>query len=144
MKWRRRRRVAWLLFGLSCVLFLAIPASMFVECGVECYGVSLDMSLGAFWFTCQGMYRWDWCLVVTEFRPESWLWPEVRKLTTPYVDVYGVPTWMPFVLCAIITIVAFRRSRRYPPGHCQSCGYDLTGNVSGRCPECGDAVKAMG
>jgi hypothetical protein len=22
--------------------------------------------------------------------------------------------------------------------HCQKCGYDLTGNVSGRCPECGE------
>lgn len=23
------------------------------------------------------------------------------------------------------------------PGHCRKCGYDLTGNVSGVCPECG-------
>ncbi len=27
---------------------------------------------------------------------------------------------------------------RYPPGHCRKCGYDLTGNESGTCPECGD------
>ena len=27
-----------------------------------------------------------------------------------------------------------------PSGHCQSCGYDLTGNTSGRCPECGEAI----
>jgi predicted Zn-ribbon and HTH transcriptional regulator len=27
---------------------------------------------------------------------------------------------------------------------CQKCGYDLTGNVSGRCPECGEAVKLKG
>ncbi len=27
--------------------------------------------------------------------------------------------------------------RRFPAGHCRKCGYDLTGNVSGRCPECG-------
>ncbi len=26
------------------------------------------------------------------------------------------------------------------PGHCGNCGYNLTGNVSGRCPECGEAV----
>lgn len=32
-----------------------------------------------------------------------------------------------------------RRRRRIPPGRC-ACGYDLTGNVSGRCPECGRAV----
>ena len=28
--------------------------------------------------------------------------------------------------------------RRFPAGHCQKCGYDLTGSVSGRCPECGE------
>lgn len=27
-----------------------------------------------------------------------------------------------------------------PPGHCWKCGYDLTGNVSGVCPECGTKV----
>jgi hypothetical protein len=30
--------------------------------------------------------------------------------------------------------------RQYPPGFCQKCGYNLTGNVSGRCPECGEPV----
>lgn len=25
----------------------------------------------------------------------------------------------------------------YPPGHCKQCGYNLTGNVSGNCSECG-------
>jgi hypothetical protein len=24
------------------------------------------------------------------------------------------------------------------PGHCQTCSYDLTGNTSGVCPECGE------
>ncbi|MHC5112072.1 MAG: hypothetical protein ACYTHJ_19590 [Planctomycetota bacterium] len=28
----------------------------------------------------------------------------------------------------------------YPAGMCQICGYDLTGNESGQCPECGEAV----
>jgi hypothetical protein len=31
--------------------------------------------------------------------------------------------------------------RRSAPGHCGSCAYDLTGNVSGTCPECGRAVE---
>jgi len=30
-----------------------------------------------------------------------------------------------------------RKANRYPVGHCQACGYDLTGNVSGVCSECG-------
>jgi hypothetical protein len=29
---------------------------------------------------------------------------------------------------------------RFLPGHCQKCGYNLTGNVSGVCPECGERV----
>jgi hypothetical protein len=28
-----------------------------------------------------------------------------------------------------------------PPRHCQTCGYDLTGNVSGICPECGTPIE---
>ena len=27
------------------------------------------------------------------------------------------------------------------PGHCSKCGYDLTGNESGVCPECGSVTK---
>jgi hypothetical protein len=30
-----------------------------------------------------------------------------------------------------------RVPKEYPEGFCQGCGYDMTGNVSGRCPECG-------
>jgi hypothetical protein len=30
-----------------------------------------------------------------------------------------------------------RRPRR---GHCGECGYNLTGNVSGVCPECGSTI----
>jgi enoyl-CoA hydratase/carnithine racemase len=34
---------------------------------------------------------------------------------------------------------------RFPPGppKCEICEYDLTGNVSGRCPECGHATPAV-
>ena len=32
------------------------------------------------------------------------------------------------------------RPRAPRPGHCRNCGYDLTGNLSGICPECGAAV----
>ena len=52
-----------------------------------------------------------------------------------------VPLWIPLVLIALPTFILWLRDRRHPRGHCQRCGYNLTGNVSGRCPECGH--KAM-
>ncbi len=39
-------------------------------------------------------------------------------------------------------LVSWRiESKRIPPGHCKKCSYNLTGNVSGICPECGTAVE---
>jgi hypothetical protein len=56
-----------------------------------------------------------------------------------------VPLWMPFVLIAISTVYLWWRDRRrIRPGHCQECGYNLTGNVSGVCPECGERISGAG
>lgn len=32
------------------------------------------------------------------------------------------------------------KARWYRPSHCPHCKYDLRGNVSGRCPECGKRI----
>ena len=58
----------------------------------------------------------------------------------------GIPWWLPFLLLAAYPTIAFIRGplRRWPrsrKGRCLKCGYDLTGNVSGTCPECGTEVK---
>ena len=50
---------------------------------------------------------------------------------------------VPFVALALYPTIAFirgplRRWRRRRRGRCVTCGYDLTGNVSGVCPECGE------
>jgi predicted amidophosphoribosyltransferase len=34
------------------------------------------------------------------------------------------------------------RLRRPPPGLCTDCGYNLTANTSGVCPECGSAISS--
>lgn len=54
--------------------------------------------------------------------PERFI-PMMTILALPASAVAGIP----FLLLG---------SRRYPAGCCQKCGYDLTGNESGRCPEC--------
>ena len=39
-------------------------------------------------------------------------------------------------------IYVSRYNLRIPWVHCRTCGYDLTGNTSGTCPECGREVRA--
>jgi uncharacterized membrane-anchored protein len=36
--------------------------------------------------------------------------------------------------------VWYHKWRQPQAGHCQNCGYNLTGNVSGVCPECGKPI----
>ncbi len=57
------------------------------------------------------------------------------------IGIIAVPLWMPFVLLLLLSWIAWRMSRRPPPGRCCKCGYDLTGNVSGVCPECGTEIE---
>ena len=49
------------------------------------------------------------------------------------------PVWSVFVVVAIpVPVLIWRRwSRRRQPLRCAKCNYNLTGNVSGVCPECG-------
>jgi hypothetical protein len=47
---------------------------------------------------------------------------------------------LPFVVVLALFVGAYRRDtreRRYAAGLCGHCGYDLTGNISGVCSECG-------
>ena len=48
-----------------------------------------------------------------------------------------VVTAAPLVTPGIVLAVLLARRRDHPPGHCRQCGYNLRGNTSGRCPECG-------
>lgn len=59
------------------------------------------------------------------------------------------PWWFPFVLFGTYPAVRFVRrkrrehriARRRTRGQCITCGYNLTGNRSGTCPECGMASR---
>ena len=55
--------------------------------------------------------------------------------------VLVIPLWALVLVLAIPTLWLWCRDRRPPPGFCQTCAYDLTGNESGVCPECGEAVS---
>jgi hypothetical protein len=53
------------------------------------------------------------------------------------------PLWAllvpPLTLPLVRLIALWMHRRRCGAGRCTACGYDLTGNVSGVCPECGTA-----
>ena len=50
------------------------------------------------------------------------------------------------ILAAVAFVYFVRRYHERQPdiGHCRVCDYNLTGNVSGRCPECGTPVGEAG
>jgi hypothetical protein len=77
-----------------------------------------------------------WFFVPTESSFRCW-WPIPHLCGNHFL----FPFSLLLVVIAIPTAFLFWRDRRIPPGHCQSCGYNLRGNVSGVCPECGTPVN---
>ena len=59
-----------------------------------------------------------------------------------------VPFWFLFALTAVLPAIWLWRWRRHRRAtddgmpHCPNCDYNLTGNVSGICPECGTPIPA--
>jgi hypothetical protein len=64
----------------------------------------------------------------------------------PVEGQVGMYVWLALALVVGLTVawVTWKRSEpadRQERGLCTRCGYDLTGNVSGVCPECGTAIE---
>ncbi len=53
--------------------------------------------------------------------------------TIVFVVIYGGYA----VLVAVALLDRLRHARRKPPPACPHCGYDMRGDATGRCPECG-------
>ena len=85
----------------------------------------------------------NWVNIRCPFEMEVFYWKSGRLLGKTASAELHLPLWIPFVVVAAPTALLFWLDRcyRFPPGYCRNCGYDLTGNVSGRCPECGESVK---
>ena len=78
-------------------------------------------------------------------------WPYPPTSPGPYAptsvmnQVVMVPWYAILLVTAAVPLLRLRRAmrNRRRPGGCAACGYDLTGNVSGVCPECGAASGAV-
>ena len=71
----------------------------------------------------------------------TYTWTERRHLSIRAL----CPAWLPAACLASYALSikayrALRRRYRFAYGLCAQCAYDLTGNISGTCPECGTAI----
>ena len=63
------------------------------------------------------------------------------RQATPFTGTRRINlTWFWSFLGGGVAFCWWYDRRCYPPGHCQKCGYDLTGNESGVCSECGTTI----
>ena len=63
----------------------------------------------------------------------------VPRVTAPYGALAATSAALPSGRILLAISPRRRRRRRIAGGLCGACGYDLRGNVSGVCPECGKA-----
>jgi hypothetical protein len=93
------------------------------------------------------------CRIVTFSAPIPRLWRNqfgagrrespASPLTTHSSYWVQTPLWcvaLAFLVMPIFGLRSVIRSRLHRPGCCRTCGYSLTGNTSGVCPECGTPV----
>ena len=144
---RTRRILKWTGAALS-LLFLAIwiwslPYNTILRFGSS---TTFQVSTGVFYFAYDSQLisapaRWsvrpnnlagfdNW--FAFGFRVPGYRWP-----AGSFFEML-VPLWCFFLACAIPTAWLWHRDRRrVRPGCCRRCGYNLTGNTSGDCSECG-------
>jgi len=88
-----------------------------------------------------GLCVWRWPLRENPFSEESFMDRRFLLLIYHTFVLDCVRFSSLFLSVSFPTVAMFLLSRRERiTGNCLSCGYNLTGNVSGRCPECGVAI----
>ena len=101
-----------------------------------------SVRVAASWYTSVADESWTFG-VNPWYSGRNWYDFGVLSVISDGHAVLGVvfPLWFPAVLCLTCSFLVirkpFRRWRRRKRGRCETCGYDLTGNMSGTCSECG-------
>lgn len=151
---RRRSRIRRVMKWMGALLCTAFAMAFFLSIGRHttlCQWSPRDrisLHRGAL------LYQWDWrdppqprVARIIAIRA-SYFDPVIWKPQLDAKDLQGVivlPLWILVAAVAAPTAFVWWFDRpRFLRGHCQHCGYDLTGNVSGRCPECGTPTKPEG
>jgi len=154
---RSRRRAIGVLGSIGCATFplwiVTVPlTSKFVTILFQSRTLSIYIMKGALCLesddaaepmSTEFSVRRGFAMQRQVIEPERWDW----GIRLPYAGIaHGrhsqftlvvIPLWLPFVLTALPVFALWYRTRPPLPGQCPKCRYDLTNNLSGRCPECG-------
>ncbi len=136
---RKRRSVKWVGVAACAFLLCVWIGTLWSAFGYQAKTVAVDLSVGCFEVSVfpKGTPTQGW---FAAWQPYEAYWlPRLihGRFKTSRTTHLFVPLWIPLLLVGTATILAFRHDRRFAPGHCQTCGYDLRGEFSTGCPECG-------
>jgi hypothetical protein len=135
----RSRRLELVSAAVAFISFGALFATLWYAYGYIGHGFVVGFIQGRIGVGLQRGRNVGWAADRVEYRDRR-----LRGLPEIYSDpsstVIVVPLWIPGVVGLGYFWFLLRRRRRICPGHCPTCEYDLTGNMSGICPECGTAI----
>lgn len=140
--------VAWL---VSILLSIAIVFSFWKSVTVFS-PLNIIFGTGSIWVSRNTAADFDWATDYAWFVddmpsfPSRSIWGNLRLLFVldpPQLNPMfsQIPLTIPTTLLFAFSSWRFWRRLSYPIGHCQSCGYNLQSNESGKCPECGDSTR---
>ena len=131
---RIRRILKWAGVAACGLMLLLWVITFFWEFGYLGVRTAFTVGPGYFAIHFNGPFPMQkWFLIPTESTFCWWPIPHSNG------RLLLIPFSLALLIAAIPTAI-LRRERAIPPGHCNQCGYKLTGNVSGVCPECGRAI----
>jgi hypothetical protein len=153
---RRRRALRWSVYAVTLLAIAAIvvsfknPPTMTAQSrtapSIPRHSLALSLTNGVL----MGVYWNDQPTNATEaagtlvikthrgYFPRAWYAPPLIR-----GGHAELPLVYPAVLLLVISLRLLNTNRRkIPPGHCQSCRYNLAGLETATCPECGKDARA--
>jgi len=94
-------------------------------------------SVAGYHFSTRSPAAWNW---------RTALWPKHHyydgRPASGEKDHVSIPLWMPLLALALASWLSFliAKKLRRRIGCCKKCGYNLTGNTTGVCSECGTPI----
>ncbi|TWT41260.1 hypothetical protein RAS1_39540 [Phycisphaerae bacterium RAS1] len=142
----RRRRWVWAVATLALAAIYvrsAFHPGVALYAPIGCLGIT-DGLLAVGWWPLPPPGRPRMSFEVGNFgfhlHAMRWWFAFAGTLTSGWLHI---PLWILLLPSAAVTVFVWRKRERIASA-CEQCGYDLTGNVSGRCPECGAPATAPG